>query len=81
LHVVSARKLFLFITPHLWINELDLSGHDWHAWKNINGQTENMCKHLHCKGTVGPEASNLLEAEGVRLKLLKLLELTGNPKR
>jgi hypothetical protein len=34
-----------------------------------------------CKGTVGPEASNLSEAEGVRLKLLKLLELTGNPKR
>jgi hypothetical protein len=33
-----------------------------------------------CKGTVGPEASNLSEAEGVRLKLLKLLELTGNPK-
>jgi hypothetical protein len=37
-------------------------------------------RRLHCKGTVGPEASNLLEAEGVRLKLLKLLELTGNPK-
>lgn len=26
---------------------MDLSGRDWHAWKNINGQTENMRKHLH----------------------------------
>jgi hypothetical protein len=26
---------------------LDLGGHNWHAWKNTNGQTENMRKHLH----------------------------------
>ena len=26
---------------------MDLSGRDWYAWKNINGQTENMRKHLH----------------------------------
>jgi hypothetical protein len=26
---------------------LDSSGRDWHTWKNINGQTDHMRKHLH----------------------------------
>jgi hypothetical protein len=50
-------------------------------WRFVNGISGPGYFILFCcKGTVGLEASNLSEAKRVRPKLLKLLELTGNPK-
>ena len=41
LHVVSACELFSHLS-YVWNSESDFSGRDWHGWKNINGQTENI---------------------------------------